>query len=73
MTKKKKKTQRLRVNEIIEDPEKVIQLILDSSVHVANGELIIDAEMTNCIEKMSRNMRYELHKRRCDLLSLKAK
>ena len=61
------------MNEIIADPEKVTQLILDSSVHVANGELIIDAEMTNCIEKISRNMCYTLHKRRCDLLSHKVK
>ena len=61
------------VNEIIADPEKVTQLILDSFVHVANDELTIDAEMTNYIEKISRNMCYELHKRRCDLLSLKVK
>ena len=63
------KTAETCVNEIIADPEKVTQLmILDSSVHVANGELIIDAEMTNRVEKISRNMCCELHKRRCDLL-----
>ena len=51
--------------------KKVTQIILDSSVYASNGDLNIDAAMTICIDKISRNMCYALHKRRCELLSLK--
>ena len=62
-----------RIDEVLTNPEKATQLILDSSVHARNGDLFIDTEMTDCIEKISRNMCYNLHKYRCDLLSLKLK
>ena len=64
---------RTHVNEIRLDPERVTQIILDSSVYAVNGDLNIDAEMTICIEKISWNICYALHKRRCELLSLKVK
>ena len=38
-----------------------------------NGDLFIDTEMTDCIEKISRHMCYNLHKYRYDLLSLQLK
>ena len=62
-----------RIDEGFTNQEKASQLILDNSVHVKNGDLFIDTEMTDCIEKISRNMRYNLHKYRCDLLSLQLK
>ena len=62
-----------RIDEVLTNPEKATQLILDSSVHARNGDLFIDTEMTDCIEKISRHMCYNLHKYRCDLLSLKLK
>ena len=62
-----------RIDEVLTNQEKATQLILDSSVRARNGDLFIDTEMTDCIEKISRNMCYNLHKYRCDLLSLKLK
>ena len=52
-----------RIDEVLTNPEKATQLILDSSVLDAkNGDLFIDTEMTDCILKISRNMCYNLHK-----------
>ena len=51
-----------RIDEVLTDPEKATQLILDSSVHAKNGDLFIETEMTDCIEKISRNMCYNLNK-----------
>ena len=51
-----------RIDEVLTNSEKATQLILDSSVHAKNGDLFIEKEMTDCIEMISRNMCYKLHK-----------
>ena len=65
-----KKNSETYVNKITSDYEKVTQIIFDSSVYAVNGDLNIDAEMKICIEKISRNMCYALHKRCLELLYL---
>ena len=56
---------------IASDLEKLTQIILDCSVYGARGLLNLSAESIAIIERTSRNLCYDLHKNRNEILGLK--
>ena len=53
------------------DLEKLTQIILDCSVYGARGLLNLSVESIANIERTSRNLSYDLHKNRNEILGLK--
>ena len=52
------------------DLEKLTQIILDCSVYGARGLLNLSVESISIIERASRNLCYDLHKNRNEILGL---
>ena len=58
------------VNEVLSNPNRLVELILDCSVTVNRRTLKLDEDMAREIEQLSRNMCYSLHQKRCEILCL---
>lgn len=55
------------------NPEKLTQIILDCSKYGARGLLNLTADSITNIERVSRNLCYDLHKNRNEILGLKSR
>ena len=56
------------VNEVLSNPNRLVELILDCSVTV--NSLKLDEDVIREVEQLSRNMCYSLHQKRCEILGL---
>ena len=53
------------VNEVLSNPNRLVELILDCSVTVNRQTLKLDEDVIREVEQLSRNMCYSLHQKRC--------
>ena len=58
------------VIEVLSNPNRLVELILDCSVTVNRQTLKLDEDMIREVEQLSRNMCYSLHQKRCEILGL---
>ena len=58
------------VNEVLSNPNRLVELILDRSVTVNRQTLKLDEDVTRKVEQLSRNMCYSLHQKHCEILGL---
>ena len=58
------------VNEVLSNPNRLVELILDCSVTVNRQTLKLDEDVIREVEQLSRNMCYSLHQKRCEILGL---
>ena len=58
------------VNEVLSNPNRLVELILDCSVTVNRQTLKLDEDVIREVEQLSRNMCYSLHQKRCEVLGL---
>ena len=58
------------INEVLSNPKRLIELILDCSVTVNRQTPKLDEDMVREVEQLSRNMCYSLHQKHCEILGL---
>ena len=58
------------VNEVLTNPNRLVELILDYSVTVNRQTLKLDEDMVSKVEQLSRKYVHSQHQTRCEILGL---